>query len=452
MQITRQNHFSRIHHGDLAEKSIAGSLPQDVAWSKLVCHPVGEELDAFVQDIVHNVTKGLVWKHVALVPVEYDTHTPEDVDRQSDAFDSLELLPSMPSRRKGLPGAPSSPIISSYTDLWTSCGPPASSAVGSGTSGQAGVMPEDGVIEMVPGRSPTLNAVATSLPSYKSRKVLTPGQGANPNPNPKLGSMLQLMLNGSRSVRGSPICGNQGFLEVGTELGSYRGHRSMENYSGPNVTSASKMASSSTGFSTSMTPDGSNCQFTFGSNSPLAAISSPEAPIIWIEVTIKTVTDHEEGMCSLMIIQEDVSEREKAVNQLCNLTEAQLTIMAETYPRHIIDYMSVSSPNEAPDVQATDVLTFLNELFTPFDHMCDLHDVQKVETAGDCYIVAAGIIEKQPETGFCNILEAHDPVHSATKVLAFAKSMISHAKTMASGTSRASMGGNSEELGQHAPQ
>eukprot|EP00798_Chlamydomonas_sp_ICE-L_P013803 gene13803-19718_t len=191
-------------------------------------------------------------------------------------------------------------------------------------------------------------------------------------------------------------------------------------------------ASSSTVGNTIMPSGSSNYESmcnSYGGKIPLAVCSSPERPIIWIEVTIKTVTDHEEGMCSLMIVQEDVSERENAINQLCNLNEAQLSIMAQTYPRHIIDYLSVSSLNEAPDVQAADVLTFLNELFTPFDHMCDLHDVQKVETAGDCYIVAAGIIEKEPETGFCNILETHDPVHSATKVLAFAKSMLSHSKT-----------------------
>eukprot|EP00798_Chlamydomonas_sp_ICE-L_P019403 gene19403-26060_t len=452
MHVTRQNHFSHSHHGDLVEKIIAGSLSQDVAWSKLVCHPVGEELDAFVQDIVHTVTKGLVWKYVALVPVEL-IHEPEDMDRESDGFDELlpsqqELLPK--PRRTNCLRAASTPIPSA--DLWTSCGPPnlsaaifgTSSLARSGTSGIAGVMPED-----------------------RAR--------SNPNPTPKLESMLQLILTGSQSAGCTPVSGKKGSFDVtnfstmGPELRGDSGHRSMcmgsglvestaissgfANVSGAFLdvsndsnTLASNKASSSTRCSTPMTAGSSNHgkSLLAATSAPVLAVGLPEdipeeAPIVWMEVTIKTVTDHEEGMCSLMIIQEDVSERENALNQLCNLTEAQLTIMAETFPRHIIDYMSVSSPNKAPlvgelasshkDVQATDVLTFLNELFTPFDHMCDLHDVQKMETAGDCYIVAAGIIEKQQETGFCNILEAHDPVHSATKVLAFAKSMISHAKT-----------------------
>eukprot|EP00798_Chlamydomonas_sp_ICE-L_P013804 gene13804-19719_t len=187
MQVTRQNLLSRIHHGNLVEKSTAGSQSQYVAWSKLVCHPASQELDAFVQDIVHSVTKGLVWKHVALVPDECDTHKPEDVDRESDVFDELETQPSMPFEKRVLPREMSSPaVLRSYADLWTSCGPPVASTVGSGLTG---VMPEDGVSEMVPGRSPLPNAMATSLPIYKSRIVLKPGPGAKANP--KLESMFQ---------------------------------------------------------------------------------------------------------------------------------------------------------------------------------------------------------------------------------------------------------------------
>ena len=37
------------------------------------------------------------------------------------------------------------------------------------------------------------------------------------------------------------------------------------------------------------------------------------------------------------------------------------------------------SKEVAPDV----VMGFLNELFTTFDKLCDVHRVQKVETAGD---------------------------------------------------------------------
>ena len=36
----------------------------------------------------------------------------------------------------------------------------------------------------------------------------------------------------------------------------------------------------------------------------------------------------------------------------------------------------------AKNVEPTAVMTFLNQLFTLFDQICDMHGVQKVETAG----------------------------------------------------------------------
>ncbi|GFH07394.1 guanylate cyclase [Haematococcus lacustris] len=39
------------------------------------------------------------------------------------------------------------------------------------------------------------------------------------------------------------------------------------------------------------------------------------------------------------------------------------------------------------------VMVFLNTLFALFDALCDKHGVMKVETAGDCYIVAGGILD-----------------------------------------------------------
>ena len=32
------------------------------------------------------------------------------------------------------------------------------------------------------------------------------------------------------------------------------------------------------------------------------------------------------------------------------------------------------------------VMTFLNDLYTAYDALCDMHGVYKVETVGDCYV------------------------------------------------------------------
>ena len=43
------------------------------------------------------------------------------------------------------------------------------------------------------------------------------------------------------------------------------------------------------------------------------------------------------------------------------------------------------------------LVTFANRLFSLFDELADRLGVQKVETAGDCYIVAAGILTLDAE-------------------------------------------------------
>jgi guanylate cyclase soluble subunit beta len=69
------------------------------------------------------------------------------------------------------------------------------------------------------------------------------------------------------------------------------------------------------------------------------------------------------------------------------------------------------------------VVNMLQDLFARFDELCDLHQVQKLETIGDAFIVTAGINEKS-NNGECvqeyavRILNmAKDMVHQARHVL-----------------------------------
>lgn len=40
-----------------------------------------------------------------------------------------------------------------------------------------------------------------------------------------------------------------------------------------------------------------------------------------------------------------------------------------------------------------------------------------METAGDCYIVSAGIMSQEPEDGFLRTLDTHDHIESARRVM-----------------------------------
>jgi hypothetical protein len=63
---------------------------------------------------------------------------------------------------------------------------------------------------------------------------------------------------------------------------------------------------------------------------------------------------------------------------------------------------------------------FLNTLFSKFDALCDLHSVYKVETAGDCYIVA-GALMKADEDGATSFDWDARPEDGAKRVLEFSK-------------------------------
>ena len=39
----------------------------------------------------------------------------------------------------------------------------------------------------------------------------------------------------------------------------------------------------------------------------------------------------------------------------------------------------------------------LDRLFTSFDELVDRHDVEKIKTIGDCYMVAAGVPRQRPD-------------------------------------------------------
>ncbi|KAG1654220.1 hypothetical protein FOA52_006964 [Chlamydomonas sp. UWO 241] len=81
----------------------------------------------------------------------------------------------------------------------------------------------------------------------------------------------------------------------------------------------------------------------------------------------------------------------------------------------------------AKEVPAHQVMEFLQELFSVFDALCDHYDVYKVETAGDCYIVA-GALMCRDESGCLVIDPRPDARAGAGAVLAFAKAMLAQAR------------------------
>jgi adenylate cyclase len=58
----------------------------------------------------------------------------------------------------------------------------------------------------------------------------------------------------------------------------------------------------------------------------------------------------------------------------------------------VVDFTPLSSR-----LDARDVVGLLDRLFTSFDELVDRHDVEKIKTIGDCYMVAAGVPRQRPD-------------------------------------------------------
>jgi adenylate cyclase len=58
----------------------------------------------------------------------------------------------------------------------------------------------------------------------------------------------------------------------------------------------------------------------------------------------------------------------------------------------VVDFTPLSSR-----LDAREVVGLLDRLFTSFDELVDRHDVEKIKTIGDCYMVAAGVPRQRPD-------------------------------------------------------
>ena len=80
-------------------------------------------------------------------------------------------------------------------------------------------------------------------------------------------------------------------------------------------------------------------------------------------------------------------------------------------------------------VPPNSVMAFLNQLFSLFDRLSDKYGVQKIETAGDSYVAAVGILKDDGE-GFSVIKESSDATRNAIRMLQFAKAMLIVSKSV----------------------
>ena len=91
---------------------------------------------------------------------------------------------------------------------------------------------------------------------------------------------------------------------------------------------------------------------------------------------------------------------------LLNVLPAEVAQRLQSDPNSIADHFDEASILFADVVDFTplssrlgarEVVEFLDRLFTSFDELVDRHDVEKIKTIGDCYMVAAGVPSPRPD-------------------------------------------------------
>lgn len=159
----------------------------------------------------------------------------------------------------------------------------------------------------------------------------------------------------------------------------------------------------------------------------------------------------------IMLVQTDVTPRVELENKLADLTDAQLSMLEQLFPRHIIEYMLARVPSKvsrnlrglantheqvmvlfcdvvgftsmSKEVEPSQVMHFLNELYECFDELVDDYGMYKLDIVGDCYIVVAGLI-KEDQDGFVCVdeLDEDQIASNAVRIMQFAKAMLRHSQ------------------------
>jgi guanylate cyclase len=91
---------------------------------------------------------------------------------------------------------------------------------------------------------------------------------------------------------------------------------------------------------------------------------------------------------------------------LRNVLPAEVAERLQSDPQSIADHFDdvsilfadvVDFTPLAGRLDAREVVGVLDRLFTSFDELVDRHDVEKIKTIGDCYMVAAGVPRERPD-------------------------------------------------------
>ncbi len=136
-----------------------------------------------------------------------------------------------------------------------------------------------------------------------------------------------------------------------------------------------------------------------------------DGQLFWNELTISPIYDEGRVLTHFVGVQSDVSDRIRAEQDLRRekhkserlllnilpetianqLKEARGTL-AEQYPQAAILFADlVGFTPLSAQMQPLELVSILNDIFSRFDRLAEKHDVEKIKTIGDAYMVAGGL-------------------------------------------------------------
>ena len=123
------------------------------------------------------------------------------------------------------------------------------------------------------------------------------------------------------------------------------------------------------------------------------------------------------GAAVYMLLVQFVRQREEAIAELRVEQDKAESLLLNILPRPIAEKLMTDTSTIADQFQAASILFadivdftplsdrlqpaevvgILDHLFTHFDELAERHDVEKIKTIGDCYMVAAGVPTPRPD-------------------------------------------------------
>ncbi|GIL70839.1 hypothetical protein Vretifemale_1523 [Volvox reticuliferus] len=195
----------------------------------------------------------------------------------------------------------------------------------------------------------------------------------------------------------------------------------------------------------------------------------------WHDVYACVRLEPASGRSVAVITQTEVTEQVEVQRKLEALLEHEHKVLESIFPRHVIEHMTLQAKHRGAtgaggvgavavgsswanfrgsamealatshscvtilfcdiigftemckEVSAMVVMRFLNTLYMKFDELIDIYGVYKVETIGDCYMVAGGLVRTDVEGNKSVIGDGSEDALHAVRVMSFAKAIMREA-------------------------